>query len=144
MLHREAQLVEFYRLRGLKQARKLLANATALSGQNRLLIAIASGKASRVDHLMIDQPGPSSKEGGPWVVGFISSRGRWILQPKDCYGGGRYASVALLETGGKSGGRDQPSREQCTERLIPQDSLDCSTNCPFSREAHSRPGHREC
>jgi len=44
--------IEFYRLRGLNQARKLLTKATALSDQKRLLMAIASGKASRVDRLI--------------------------------------------------------------------------------------------
>lgn len=52
MLHRKNQVIEFYRLRGLNQARKLLAKATALSDQKRLLIAVASGKASRVDRLI--------------------------------------------------------------------------------------------
>ena len=143
MLPRKNQLIECYRLRGLKQSRKLLEKATALSDQKRLLMAMASGKASRFDRL-ISLGLRQKKKGGPWVVGFIFGRGRWILQPKDCYGGGRYESVALLKTGGKLGGRDQSSSEQCTERLIPQDSLNCSTICPFSRESHSRPGHREC
>ena len=52
MLHRKDQLVECYRLRGLKQARKLLAKATALSDQKRLLMVIASGKASHIDRLI--------------------------------------------------------------------------------------------
>ena len=52
MLHRKNQQIEFYQLRGLNQARKLLAKATALSDQKRLLMAIASGKASRVDRLI--------------------------------------------------------------------------------------------
>ena len=115
MLHRKNQLVRVYRLRGLRQARKLLAKVTALSDQKHLLMTIASGKASRVDRLI--SLGLCQK-GGPWVVGFIFGSGRWILQPKECYGGGRYESVAPLETGGKSGGRDQSSSEQCTERLI--------------------------
>jgi len=52
MLHQKNQSIEFYRLRGLNQARKLLAKATALSDQKRLLMAVASGKASRVDRLI--------------------------------------------------------------------------------------------
>jgi len=52
MLRRKNQLIEFYRLHGLNQARKLLAKATALSDQKRLLMAIASGRASRVDRLI--------------------------------------------------------------------------------------------
>ena len=52
MLRRKNQSIEFYRLRGLNQARKLLAKATALSDQKRLLMAVASGKVSRVDRLI--------------------------------------------------------------------------------------------
>jgi len=40
--------IEFYRLRGLNQAKKLLTKATALSDQKRLVMAIVSGKASRL------------------------------------------------------------------------------------------------
>ena len=52
MLHRKNQLIEFYRLRGFNQAKKLLIKAAALSDQKRLLMAIASGKVSRVDRLI--------------------------------------------------------------------------------------------
>lgn len=52
ILHCNNQLIEFYRLRGLNQAKKLLVKAAALSDQKRLLMAIASGKASRVDRLI--------------------------------------------------------------------------------------------
>lgn len=52
MLRRKNQAIEFYQLRGLNQARKLLTKATALSDQKQLLMAIASGKASRVDRLI--------------------------------------------------------------------------------------------
>jgi hypothetical protein len=52
ILHRKNQQIEFYRLRGLNQAKKLLSKATALSDQKRLLMAIASGKVNRVDRLL--------------------------------------------------------------------------------------------
>ena len=52
ILRRKNQLIEFYRLRGLNQAKKLLIKAAALSDQKRLLMAIASGRASRVDRLI--------------------------------------------------------------------------------------------
>jgi len=52
MLRRKNRLVEFYHLCGLNQARKLLVKATVLSDQKRLLMAIASGKVSRVDCLL--------------------------------------------------------------------------------------------
>ena len=52
LLRKKNQLVEFHRLRGLNQARKLLSKATALSDQKRLLMAIASGRVNRVDHVI--------------------------------------------------------------------------------------------
>ncbi|KAF8155913.1 hypothetical protein B0H34DRAFT_783589 [Crassisporium funariophilum] len=52
MLCRKTRAIEYYRLCGLNQARKLLAKAIALSDQKRLLMAIASGKVSRVDRLL--------------------------------------------------------------------------------------------
>lgn len=44
--------IEFYRLRGLNQAKKLLGKTTALSEQKRLLMAISSGDVKRVDHVI--------------------------------------------------------------------------------------------
>lgn len=44
--------IEFHRLRGLNQARKLLGKATALTEQKRLLMAISSGDVKRVDHVI--------------------------------------------------------------------------------------------
>ncbi|KAF8219043.1 hypothetical protein L208DRAFT_1089348, partial [Tricholoma matsutake] len=44
ILRRKNQMIEFYRLCGLNQARKLLSKATALSNQKWLLMAISSGK----------------------------------------------------------------------------------------------------
>src|ERR1700678_1323344 len=52
ILHRKNQLIVFYRLRGDNQARKLLSKVAALSNQKRILMAIASGKVSRVDRLI--------------------------------------------------------------------------------------------
>lgn len=52
VLHRKNRQIEFYRLRGLNQAKKLLSKATALSDQKRLVMAIASGKVNRVDRLL--------------------------------------------------------------------------------------------
>jgi len=52
MLRQKNRLVEFYRLCGLNQERKLLAKATTLSDQKQLLMVIASGKVSRVDCLL--------------------------------------------------------------------------------------------
>ena len=46
ILYCKNQLIEFYRLCGLNQAKKLLIKAAALSDQKRLLMAIVSGRAS--------------------------------------------------------------------------------------------------
>ena len=46
MLHQKNQQINFYRPRGLNQAKKLLSKATALSEQKRLVTAIASGKVN--------------------------------------------------------------------------------------------------
>jgi hypothetical protein len=51
-LHRKNRTIEFDRLCGLNQAKKLLAKAMALSDQKRLIMAIASGKISRMDCLI--------------------------------------------------------------------------------------------
>jgi hypothetical protein len=52
ILQRKTQQIEFYRLRGLNQARQLLGKAVALSENKRLLMAIASGKMQRVDQVI--------------------------------------------------------------------------------------------
>ena len=52
MLHHRNQLIEFYRLCGLNQAKKLLIKAAAISDQKHLLMAIASGRVSQVDCLI--------------------------------------------------------------------------------------------
>lgn len=52
LLRRRTQQVQISDLKGLNQAKKLLSKATALSDQKRLLMAIASGKANRVDRLL--------------------------------------------------------------------------------------------
>ena len=52
MLHHKNQLIKFYQLHGLNQAKKLLVKAAVLSDQKRLLMAIASGRVSQVDCLI--------------------------------------------------------------------------------------------
>ena len=47
MLHQKNCQIDFYRLRGLNQARNLLSRMTTLSDQKQLLMAIASGKVNR-------------------------------------------------------------------------------------------------
>ena len=46
-----------------------------------------------------DQHWSPSKEGGPWVVGFVYGGSRGVLQPEEFYGGGGYEGVAPLQIG---------------------------------------------
>ena len=52
VLRRRTKQLRISELRGLNQAKKLLSKATVLSDQKRLLLAIASGKVSRVDRVL--------------------------------------------------------------------------------------------
>ena len=52
IINRKNQQIEFYRFRGLNQAKKLLGKVAALSEQKRLLMAIASGEVQRVDRII--------------------------------------------------------------------------------------------
>ena len=83
MLHHKNLLIEFYRLWGLNQAKKLLAKAAALSDQKRLLMEIVSGKASWVDCLI--------------NIGLLQNRGAHGLLA---------LYMAAAEGGWDSGGRD--------------------------------------
>lgn len=80
MLQRKNRSIEFYRLRGLNQARKLLAKATALSDQKRLLMAIASGRASRVDRLI--SIGLRQKKGPRGLVASYMAAAEGYYNPK--------------------------------------------------------------
>lgn len=52
MLKRKNMQVEFYRLRGLNQARKLLGKVAALADSKQLLMAISTGETKRVDRVL--------------------------------------------------------------------------------------------
>ena len=80
MLHRKNHQIEFYRLRGLNQARKLLSRTTALSDQKWLLMAIASGKVNRVDHLILI--GLAQKKGIQGLLEAYIDDGAGVYQPK--------------------------------------------------------------
>ena len=91
MLRRKNQQIDFYRLRGLNQAKKLLSKATALSEQKRLLTAIASGKANRVDRLI--SIGLQQKKGVRGLLASLEAAAQGYYHPKmfteeeDCYSG---------------------------------------------------------
>lgn len=80
MLHRKNQQIEFYRMRGLNQARKLLSKVMALSDNKRLLMAIASGKISRVDRLI--SIGLRQKRGIRGLVGLYMAAAEGVYHPK--------------------------------------------------------------
>jgi len=52
LLQRKNDQLDFYRLKGLNQARSLLRKARALENHKRFMIAIASRKVERVDRLI--------------------------------------------------------------------------------------------
>ena len=80
MLRRKNRLVEFYRLHGLNQARKLLAKVTALSDQKRLLMVIVSGEVSRVDCLL--SIGLRQKKGTRGLLAFYMAAAKDHCNPK--------------------------------------------------------------
>jgi hypothetical protein len=80
MFHRKNQRIEFYRMRGLNQARKLLSKATALVDQKQLLMAIASGKVSRVDRLI--SIGLRQKKGACGLLASYMAAVEGVYHPK--------------------------------------------------------------
>ena len=67
-------------MRGLNQARKLLSKATALLDNKRLLMAIASGKISRVDRLI--SIGLHQRKGIRGLVALYMAAAEGIYNPK--------------------------------------------------------------
>jgi hypothetical protein len=80
MFHRKNQRIEFYRMRGLNQARKLLSKAIALADQKRLLMAIASGKVSHVDRLI--SIGLRQKKGVHGLLASYMAAAEGVYHPK--------------------------------------------------------------
>jgi len=80
MLHRKNRRIEFHRLRGLNQARKLLSRTTALSDQKRLLLAVASGKVTCVDRLITI--GLAQKKGIRGLLEAYLKAGMGVYQPR--------------------------------------------------------------
>jgi hypothetical protein len=74
------QLIEFYQLRGLNQAKKLLVKAAALSDQKRLLMAIASGRVSRVNRLI--NIGLRQKKGAHGLLALYMAAAEGYYNPK--------------------------------------------------------------
>jgi hypothetical protein len=80
ILQRKNQRIEFYRLRGLNQARQLLGKAVALSENKRLLMAIASGKTQRVDQVIT--VGLRQKKGVRGLLASVMAAAHGHYRPK--------------------------------------------------------------
>ncbi|KAF8173643.1 hypothetical protein BJ912DRAFT_931873 [Pholiota molesta] len=80
LLRRKNELIEFYRLHGLNQARKLLGKVAALSDQKRLLMAISSGKVKRVDRVI--SIALQQKKGVRGILASVTAAAQGYYQPK--------------------------------------------------------------
>jgi len=80
IIDRKNQQIEFYRFRGLNQAKKLLGKAAALSEQKRLLMAIASGEVQRVDRII--SIGLLQKKGARGLLASVLAAAQGHYRPK--------------------------------------------------------------
>ena len=80
LLRRKDAQNEFYRLRGLNQAKKLLGKATALSDYKRFVVAIASGKVERVDRVL--QRGLKQKRGINALLASLDAAAQGVYRPR--------------------------------------------------------------
>jgi hypothetical protein len=139
LLHRKDVQNEFYRLRGLNQAKKLLGKATALSDYKRFVVAIASGKVEQIDRVL--QRGLKKKKGISALLASLDAATQGLYQPRtytDREGG--YAGIADLATGRNTCGSYQSSLTRCSKCFIPSKPVNCSSCHPISSEANSRGG----
>lgn len=80
LLRRKDAQNEFYRLRGLNQAKTLLGKATALSDYKRFVAAIASGKVERVEHVL--QRGLKQKRGINALLASLDATAQGVYRPR--------------------------------------------------------------
>ncbi|KAF8176089.1 hypothetical protein BJ912DRAFT_1033585 [Pholiota molesta] len=80
MLRRKNAQIEFYSLRSLNQARKLLGKMTALSDQKRLLMAISSGETQRVDRVI--SIGLHQRKGARAILASVLAAAQGHYHPK--------------------------------------------------------------
>ncbi|KAF9545182.1 hypothetical protein CPC08DRAFT_716278 [Agrocybe pediades] len=71
--HRKNQHLEFHRLRGLNQTRKLLRNTVSLSEQKRLLMTVSSGEVQHMDRIV--SIGPCQKKGVRSLLNLVIAAG---------------------------------------------------------------------
>ncbi|KAF8884586.1 hypothetical protein CPB84DRAFT_1850634 [Gymnopilus junonius] len=80
LLQQKNQEIEFYRFRGLNQAKKLLGKTAALSEQKRLLMAIASGEVQRVNRII--SIGLQQKKGAWGLLASVLTAAQGHYRPK--------------------------------------------------------------
>lgn len=98
VLRRKDKQIVFYKLRGLNQAKKLLSAATSLTEQKRLLNAIASGRVSRVDHLL--SIGLQQKKGVRSLLMSLELAARGFYKPKNYTEEEAMRGLLVLRMGG--------------------------------------------
>jgi hypothetical protein len=81
ILDRKSKKLEFFQLRGLNQARKLLIKAGELSEYKRFALAISSEKVERVDRVIAQ--GLAQKKGIRGIMASLEAAAQGIYHPKN-------------------------------------------------------------
>ncbi|TEB26937.1 hypothetical protein FA13DRAFT_1795190 [Coprinellus micaceus] len=90
--------IEFYRLRGLNQARKLLTAASTLSEYKHFLVAVASHKVERVDRIIC--LGLRHKQGIRAMLAVTLKAASGLYKPKDYQEEDYMRAIVLWKLGG--------------------------------------------
>ena len=98
LLQRKNERIDFYRLKGLNQARSLLRKARALDNHKRFVIAIASGNVERVDRLVRIALG--QKKGIRAILELLDEAAKGVYKPKSYTEKEAMMSLVLLRLGG--------------------------------------------
>lgn len=98
LLQRKNDQIDFYRLKGLNQARSLLRNARALENHKRFMIAIASGKVERVDRLI--RIALNQNKGIQAILELLDEAASGVYKPKSYSEKEAMMSLVLLRLGG--------------------------------------------
>lgn len=80
MLHCKNQCLEFYKLQGLNQARKLLGKVATLSDQKQLLMAISSGEKKWIDQAI--SIALRQRKGARGILALVMAATQCHYQPK--------------------------------------------------------------
>lgn len=99
LLRRKNARIEFYRLRGLNQARKLMGKATEISEYKRFTVALASGKVERIDRII--QVGLSQKKGIRGLMAMMEAAAVGVYHPRSWTEEEEMRAILLWRLGGK-------------------------------------------